>query len=69
MKPTTTRLGYRQQFMLDFVSKHGADRRYTIDPDENRVAYSLQQRGLLHVIDCGMSTTTGRTVLMVTGVS
>lgn len=62
-----TRLGYRQRHMLNYVTKHGADRRYQIDPDENRVAYSLQRHGLLRVIDCGMATATGRTVLMVTG--
>lgn len=61
------RLGYRQQHMLNYVAKHGPARTYSIDPDESRVAYSLQRRGLLKVIDCGMATASGRTVLMVTG--
>lgn len=62
-----SRLGYRQKAMLSFIAKHGEGRTYSIHPDENSVALSLQRRGLLRVIDCGMSTATGRTCLMVTG--
>ena len=61
------RLGWRQQAMLDFISRHGLARSYSIHPDENRTARSLERRGLLRVIDCGMATNSGRTVLMVTG--
>ena len=52
--------------MLAFIGRHGLSRRYSIHPDENRVARSLERRGLLRCIDCGMSTYGGRTVLMVT---
>jgi hypothetical protein len=40
---------------------------HTIAPDREtvRVARSLERRGLLHVTDCGMSTSNGQTVLMV----
>lgn len=58
-------LGWRQQAMLDFIDRHGADRTYSIHPDENRVARALERRGLLRCVDCGMATANGRTVLMV----
>ena len=62
------RLGPLQQHMLDFCQKHPG--RHTISPEFEtvRVARSLQRRGLLHITDCGMSTATGRTVLMVSAV-
>ena len=63
---TTTKtkpLGYRQLFMLNFMKLYGFNQTYYIHPSENKVAYSLEKRGLIRVIDCGM------TVLMVTGQS
>ena len=65
----TKPLGYRQLFMLNFMKSHGFNQTYTIHPSENKVAYSLQKLGLIRVIDCGMSTASGQTVLMVTGQS
>lgn len=62
---TTQRLGYLQQQMLEFCRKYPGH--HTINPDREtvRVAHSLQNRGLLHITDCGMSTNDGRTVYMV----
>lgn len=66
MKTTKIRLGWRQQQMLDFVKKHHKPNQvFSVHPDENRVAISLEKKGLINVIDCGMSTATGRKVLMV----
>ena len=62
----TTPLGWRQRAMLAFIGRHGLSRCYSIHPDENRVARSLERRGILRCIDCGMATHGGRTVLMVT---
>jgi hypothetical protein len=61
MKP----LGYLQRHMLEFCQRHPGH--HTISPDREtvRVARSLQRRGLLHLTDCGMSTATGQSVLMV----
>jgi hypothetical protein len=59
-------LGWRQRYMLDFMIEHGADKTYTLDPGENVIALSLERRGLIKIIDCGMSTANGRTVLMAT---
>jgi hypothetical protein len=61
MKP----LGYLQRHMLEFCQCHPGH--HTISPDREtvRVALSLQRRGLLHLTDCGMATTTGQPVLMV----
>ena len=58
-------LGYLQRQMLQFCQKYPG--RHTIAPDREtvKVARSLERRGLLHVTDCGMSTSTGRPVLMV----
>ncbi len=58
-------LGYLQRHMLQFCQKHPGPHTIAPDRDTVRVARSLQRRGLLHVIDCGMSTSTGQTVLMV----
>ena len=69
MATTTKPLGHRQLFMLNFMKRYGFNQTYSIDPSENKVAYSLQKRGLIRVIDCGMSTASGQTVLMVTGQS
>ena len=59
------RLGYLQRQMLAFCQAHPG--RHTIAPDCEtvRIARSLERRGLLHVTDCGMSTATGRPVLIV----
>ncbi len=61
----TKGLGPLQRQMLEFCQKHPGQ--HTISPDSEtvRVARSLQRRGLLHITDCGMSTASGRTVLMV----
>jgi hypothetical protein len=61
-------LGPLQQHMLAFCQKHPGP--HTISPDFEtvRVARSLQRRGLLHITDCGMSTASGRSVLMVSAV-
>ncbi len=58
-------LGYRQRHMLQLCQNHPGP--HTIAPDREtvKVARSLERRGLLHVTDCGMSTSTGQTVLMV----
>jgi hypothetical protein len=64
----TKRLGWRQKAMLDFVNSHGTHRIYSINPTENNTAYSLEKRGLLRVINCGMCTATGKAVLMITGI-
>jgi len=60
------RLGYLQRHMLAFCQKYPGS--HTISPDYEtvRVARSLQRLGLLHVTECGMSTASGRPVLMVT---
>jgi len=59
------KLGYLQAEMLAFCKRHPGH--HTIAPDHEtvRVARSLAKRGLLHITDCGMSTATGRPVLMV----
>lgn len=64
----TAPLGYLQRQMLQFCQQHPG--RHTIDSDRQtvRVAESLQRRGLLHITDCGMCTSTGRPVLMVQAV-
>jgi hypothetical protein len=59
------KLGYLQRHMLGFCQRYPG--RHTIAPDSEtvRVAQSLARRGLLHITDCGMATTTGRSVLMI----
>ena len=61
-------LGPLQCQMLEFCQKHPGH--HTISPDSEtvRVARSLQRRGLLPITDCGMSTASGRPVLMVSAV-
>lgn len=60
------RLGPLQQDMLDFCQARPG-RHYSISPDYKtvRVARSLERRGLLHITDCGMCTSTGFPVLMI----
>lgn len=62
------RLGYLQQHMLQFCLKHPG--LHTIAPDAQtvRVARSLERRGLLQIVDCGMCTASGRAVYMVRAV-
>jgi hypothetical protein len=58
-------IGYLQQHMLEFCKRHPG--LHTIAPDSStvRVARSLERRGMLRITDCGMSTATGKSVLMV----
>lgn len=58
-------LGPLQLHLLEFCRRYPGT--HTISPDREtvRVARSLQRRGLLHVTDCGMCTSAGRPVLMV----
>ena len=58
------KLGYHQQEMLDFVKRH---KRTSLGSDwlSVKVAKSLEKRGLIRLIDCGMSTNAGRTVYLV----
>jgi len=60
------RLGYLQRHMLTFCQEHPGNHTISSDYETVRVARSLQRLGLLHVTDCGMSTASGRPVLMVT---
>jgi hypothetical protein len=61
----TSNLGHLQRHMLQFCFRYPG--RHTIAPDfaTVRVARSLERRGLLHITNCGMSTSTGQPVLMV----
>lgn len=54
----TKRLGWRQKAMLDFMDRHAERycdpfRTYSIHKDERSVALSLQERGLIRIVnDC-----------------
>jgi hypothetical protein len=61
----TDRLGYLQHHMLAFCAKHPGQHSISPDSETVRVAKSLAKRGLLHITDCGMSTSTGKPCLMV----
>ena len=55
----TMKLSHRQSELLAHF-KPG--QRYGIPTAWNRTAQSLQRRGLLHLTDCGMATSAGKTV-------
>lgn len=57
------RLGWKQRYMLTFCRKYPG--LHTIDPSMVKTAFSLAHYGLLYIVNCGMSTATGRTVYMV----
>jgi hypothetical protein len=59
-------MGYLQLHMLEFCRKHPGPHCIHSDCDTLRVARSLEKRGLLHITDCGMCTSTGKPCLMVT---
>lgn len=56
------RLGYLQRQMYDFLVKSGKLRYVAPDYETVRIAKSLERRGLIKLVDCGMCTATGRTV-------
>lgn len=64
MANQSLRLGYLQQQMYDFLAKTG--RTHYVPPDHEtvKIAKSLERRGLIKLIDCGMCTASGRTVYM-----
>jgi hypothetical protein len=62
---TTQSLGYLQRHMLEFCRRHPGRHYISPDCETVRVARSLQRRGLLHLTDCGMCSSTGRPCLMV----
>lgn len=59
-------LGWRQRHMLSFCRKYPGLHTIAADKKTQTVAKSLEKRGLLHLVDCGMATASGRTVYMVT---
>lgn len=67
MKTTEMRLGSKQQFMLDFLKKYTKqpNQLFSINPSENKVALSLEKKGLIHVVNCGMATNRGTPVYLI----
>lgn len=59
-------LGWRQKHMLSFCRKYPGLHTIASDKKTLSVALSLQKRGYLHLVDCGMSTATAHPVYMVT---
>jgi hypothetical protein len=64
MANQSLRLGYLQQQMYDFLAKTGRTHCVASDHKTVRIAKSIERRGLIKLIDCGMRTATGRTVYM-----
>jgi hypothetical protein len=60
-------LGPRQRNLLAYLQRFPADQRHYLPPNqrERLVAESLQRRGLVHLTDCGMNSTTGQPVLII----
>lgn len=58
-------IGYLQQHMLDFCKRYPGHHYIASDAATVKVARSLENRGLLHITDCGMADARGRSVLMV----
>ena len=67
MKTTKIRLGWRQQFLMDFLKKHTKhpNQLFSINPLDIKVALSLEKKGLIHVVNCGMATNKGTPIYMV----
>lgn len=64
MTDRPVRLGYLQQQMYDFLVKSGNMHYVPPDYETVKIAKSLERRGLIKLIDCGMCTAAGRTVYM-----
>lgn len=64
MTNSTARLGYLQRQMLDFLQRTGKRHYLATDYETVKVAKSLERRGLIHLTNCGMCNTAGRTVYM-----
>lgn len=58
------RLGYLQRQMYDFLVKSGKLHSVAHDYKTVKIAKSLEWRGLIKLVYCGMCTATGRTVYM-----
>ena len=58
-------MGYLQRHMLEFCWNHPGSHYIHSGYETLRVARSLERRGLLHITDCGMCTSTGKPCLMV----
>jgi hypothetical protein len=69
MTDRPVRLGYLQQQMFDFLVKSGRLHSVAHDYKTVKVAKSLERRGLIKLVDCGMCTATGRTVYMARALS
>ena len=64
MANQSLRLGYLQQQMYDFLAKTGRTHSISHDYQTVRIAKSLERRGLIKLIDCGMCAASGRPVYM-----
>jgi len=62
---SAVKLGYLQRHMLRFCLKYPGLHYISADYETVRVARSLEKRQLIHMIDCGLSTNTGKAVYMV----